>query len=237
VNDRRSLDDVQQRIRTHLLPAFAGRQLASITAGDVREYQKRRRLAGAANGTINREIALMKRSFALAIADGKLFTKPTFAMLEESAPRQGFFEPEQLDAVLSHLPEALRPMIRFAAITGWRIPSEVQTLTWRQVDFDAGTVTTGRTKNGEIRVFPMPQDLRDLLVAQRATVDAIQRERGMVVPFVFVWEDGRRVRSFWASWRKAVVAAGCPGRVPHDLRRTAVRHFDRSGIPVAWRCS
>jgi integrase len=37
--------------------------------------------------------------------------------------------------------------------------------------------------------------------------------------------------SYWASWRKAVVAARCPARIPHDLRRTAVRHFDRCGIP------
>src|SRR5688572_20085800 len=54
--------------------------------------------------------------------------------------RKGFFELEVLHRVLAHLPTALRPMIEFAYITGWRIPSEVLTLEWRQVDLRAGEV-------------------------------------------------------------------------------------------------
>jgi hypothetical protein len=32
-------------------------------------------------------------------------------------------------------------------------------------------------------------------------------------------------------WRKARLAAGCPGRIPHDFRRTAVRNLVRAGVP------
>lgn len=36
---------------------------------------------------------------------------------------------------------------------------------------------------------------------------------------------------FNKAWRKARTAAGCPGRIPHDFRRTAVRNLVRAGVP------
>ncbi len=35
----------------------------------------------------------------------------------------------------------------------------------------------------------------------------------------------------WTPWKTACEAAGCPGRVPHDFRRTAVRNLNRAGVP------
>jgi hypothetical protein len=32
---------------------------------------------------------------------------------------------------------------------------------------------------------------------------------------------------------RACTAAGCPGRIPHDLRRAAVRDIVRGGVPEA----
>jgi integrase len=72
-----------------------------------------------------------------------------------------FFEREQIERVLAHLPAAIRPAVQFAYITGWRIPSEVLKLQWRHVDFEAHVVRLDphTTKNDESRTFPFTDAL------------------------------------------------------------------------------
>ena len=40
-----------------------------------------------------------------------------------------------------------------------------------------------------------------------------------------------RYIAFNKAWKAACIAAGCPGRIPHDLRRTAIRAMVRAGVP------
>jgi len=259
-NRKRSLDDVERRIERHLKPFFGNRRMASITTADIREYidsrqkettivrraftftardgtprqvpEQKRTVSGVSNAEINRELTALKRMFNLAIQAGKLIQKPHIPMLKEDNVRVGFFERDQFLAVRAHLPEPVRPAATFAYLTGWRIDSEVLSLEWRQVDFGAGEVRLdpGKTKNGEGRTFPMTRELRELLEQQRAITENLQRQLKVVCPRVF-HRSGRPIKSFRVAFRSACVEAGCPGRVLHDFRRTAVRNLVRAGIP------
>jgi integrase len=208
--------------------------------GTIRHVPERTRtIAAVSNAEINRELQILKRCFSLALKHGKIFTKPHIPKLTEASARSGFFDREQVQAVCRHLPEPLDGLVMFGFITGWRLADEVQTLQWHQVDMQAGEVrlNPGTTKNGEGRVFRFTEALRTVLETRRKAADEAQRD-GTVVPWVFfrLIAKGRRgpkspkpIVRFTKAWRKACEAAGLPGRIPHDLRRSAVRRFVRAG--------
>jgi integrase len=269
INGKRSLKMAEQKITKHLIPYFGARRATAITATNIRQYiearqaateivrgaytrrgadgterqikESRRPVDRISNAEINRELALLKRAFNLALQSGKILAKPYMSMLKESNARAGFFEPEAFESVVRHLPEDLRGLVRFGSLTGWRIKSEVQTLQWSQVDDAAGEVrlNPGTTKNSEGRVFPITDAMRTILDTQREASKQLKRA-GTICPWVFfrMVAEGRGgpktpvpILSITHSWNAACRAAGCPGRIPHDLRRTAVRNFVRAGIP------
>lgn len=233
--------DIRSYITKRKADSIVTRKAREFTAedGTVQTVPEERKPVSAAE--INRELQILKRIFSLAVKEGKLAMRPHFAMLREDNVRTGFFEPHEYSSVLKHLPEELCPVITFAYVTGWRIASEVLPLEWRQIDFDAGEVRldAGTTKNGDGRVFPMTAELRTILKAQSAERDRLKKA-GLIERRVFfrMVAEGRGgdlkpkpIRSLNKAWRAACLAAGCPGRIPHDLRRTAVRNLVRAGVP------
>lgn len=232
INGKRTLGHAERRIKLHLEPVFGGRRMAAMSTSDVRAFVASRQAAGASNGEINRELTLLKRCFSLAMKAGKLLAKPHIPLLEEDNIRTGFFERQEFEDVREHLPEYLKGVFTFAYLTGWRVPSEILTIEWRQVDREAGTVRLdpGSTKNRKGREFPfgsMPE-LKAVMDARWKATKEVQA-KSIVCPYVF-HRDGRPIRDYRGAWRTAVEQAGLPGRIPHDFRRTAVRNLVRAGV-------
>lgn len=206
----------------------------ALTYDVLMEYAAKR-METCASGTVRLELAYLRKGFVALQKAGKI-KLPAFPSVKASDPRQGFFEDAQEAAIIALLPPDIAVCIRFLSLTGWRV-SEARRLAWVCVDFVAGTVRLepGTTKNKDGRTFPFSAlpPLEALLVEQRARTDALERQYAQVIPLVFWRHFGGRVRPCdWHArlWRRRCAEAGYPGKLVHDLRRTAVRRLERAGV-------
>ncbi len=232
----RNVKEADVRLKA-LKPFFSGRRASTIGGPDVERYVQARQAAGVTNGAINRELSSLGRMLRLAYEHGKLQRVPVIHRLKEAPPRQGFFEPEQFSAVRKQLPPDLQAAVTIAYTYGWRMQSEVLTLTLSQFDLEAGTLRLepGTTKNADGRLVYLTPELRTLLSAQVERVKTIARQLNRVTPHLFPHLSGRhkgdRRRDFRKVWYTALGKVGLVGMLRHDLRRTAVRNMVNLGVP------
>jgi integrase len=212
----------------HLDEHFGGMRVPEITSATVDQYIEKRLAEGMTKGTVRRELAVLKAAFRLGMkrTPPKVDRLPYIRDLAAALPRQGFFEHHEYLHVLKALPEHLRPVLTFAYKTGWR-KSEVVGLTWGRVDLREGIVRleADETKNSQARTIYLDPELYALLRTQ-------DEKKLKGVAYVFPNDKGTGpIRSFSAAWQSACKRAGCPGKLFHDLRRTAYRNMVRSGVP------
>src|SRR5258708_3698323 len=121
-NNRKSLVWAKRRTEQHLMPLFGGVRVVDITTDHVRAYTAKRQQQGASNGSINRELAALKRMFNLAAAmtPPKVVRVPYIPMLKECNVRKGFFEHSEYLALRRQLPDYLKSVLAFGDYTGAR---------------------------------------------------------------------------------------------------------------------
>jgi integrase len=188
------------------------------------------------NGTINFELAILRRAFNIMVRAKKLSRDhvPAMPMFNKKTlkVRQGFIEPAAFERLHAALPEHLRDPIRFLFLSGWR-KNEMLTLEWRDVELERGErgeIIAGtarlrpeQSKNDEARALPLPGELLEIIARAHAA-------RSLACPRVFQ-RDGAPLGSFRKAWASACKAAGFRGLLVHDLRRSAVRNLVDSGLP------
>ena len=152
VNGKKSLDKAEQTLK-HLLAFFGDYRAHDLGTDLVRKYVSRRQEEGAANATINRELAALKRIYSLGIQAEKIYRKPYIPMLQENNVRKGFFEHGEFVALREAAPEYFKPVVTFAYFTGWR-KQEILSLKWNQVDFAAKTIQLEHGSNARLRRSP-----------------------------------------------------------------------------------
>ena len=208
----------------HLREFFGLDRAIDITPDRVSAYVRERQREEAANGSINRELAALKRAFTLATRAGKMNSAPYIPLLEENNSRRGFLDHGGFLAVREGLPKHLKGPVTFLYLSGWRV-SEMRTLEWRDVDL-AGREVRLRpevSKNKDGRVLPLRGELLEI-------IELAKEARRPDCPYVF-HEAGEPIGDFRKAWKTACKKAKLTGMIVHDLRRTAVRNMVRAGIP------
>lgn len=238
----------RKRTRTgHLEKFFEGMRVVDITTTKINKYINYRRSEGKADSTINRELSALKRMFNLGARETPTKVDrsriPYIDMLEEPAPKEGYFEDADYHAFLAELPDYMKDYVGFAYWTGWRV-DQIRNITWAMVDIKERLIAApGRiTKNKKAHTIYMNDPLLEIIKERRS-------QRNLGCPFVF-HRNGQQVRDFRFVWNLACRNAGLgygyklsvkyvekwegqfkPGPTIHDFRRTVVRNLvTRSGV-------
>jgi integrase len=233
VNGKASSNDLELRLN-HLLPVLGHIKAYGLGTDMIKKYVARRQEEKAANATINRELAALKRMFNLGIQAEKIYRKPYIPMLAENNVRKGFFEHAEFIALRGQFGAELQGVLTFAYYTGWR-KNEILSLRWSQVDLNNQTVRLdpGTTKSGDGRTIILEGELLELIKQQweRRAVAKIPGQSPTVLCAYVFHRRGKPIKDFYDAWRKACTAAELEGRIFHDFRRTAVRNMVRAGVP------
>jgi len=248
INKRKSL--VRAKVSAkHLKKHFEGYRAPNISSPAIDQYIEIRLESGAANATINAELAALKRMLNLGARQTppKVNRVPYIKMLEVNNTRKGFLEHGDFLALRDKLPDHLKGFVTFGYKVGWRI-SEIAGLTWKQVDLEQGIVRleVGTTKNKEARTVYLDEELRQVFRAQWEN----RKRSKALTPYVFPNVEGRRkISDFRHAWSAACRSVGIgygfklnrdyvkewqdklpAGPIFHDCRRSAVRNMVRAGI-------
>jgi integrase len=213
-----------KRIREY----FGSYRAVNVKSPMMDQYISEQRKHGRANATINRGVSALKTAFNLAKKQDILKDVPFFTTLREDNARQGFFEKAEYEAILDHLPDYLKGVIQMAHKTGWR-RAEILNLTWDAVDFQAKELRLRTSKNREGRCIPLQGGLWNVIECQWAAREVKLEGRSLISHWVF-HNKGKQIKSYYKAWHTACNAAGIPGKLPHDFRRTAARNMTRAGV-------
>ncbi|PYT20695.1 MAG: hypothetical protein DMG57_41260 [Acidobacteria bacterium] len=225
--ERRSTYDVERKIESRLRKYFGSRKALDMTSAVIAEYIRCRRTEKKkpANGTINRELAYVRRALKLgSMQDPPLvYRVPHFPMLPEAEPREGTLTHEKYRAVRDSLPGYVRIALLIAYHTGAR-KGELRQIRKERIDFKARRIDLpGRTTKGKRARFPPIYG--DMAPELEMTIAAGTNER----PYL-IQDEGRPVYDWEKAWSTACEAAGVAGTLFHDLRRTALTNMIEGGL-------
>ncbi len=188
----------------------------------VERFQLQLLANGISKARVNRYVAALKCFFNRCIDWGKLQKNPCRGIkLYPEVSRTHWLEAGQINELLSHSSDRLRPIVQVALLTGLRM-GDILRLTWDRIDFEQGLIRIIQGKTQTPLLLPISEALAEVLRAIFRDMDS---------PYVFQ-HRGKPLRGHgWlrTDFAKAIKAAGLAGTHFHDLRHTAATQLRRLG--------
>ena len=212
----------------HLEGAFGNKKLSDIHPFHVESYKIRRRSEKTPKGgevqpgTINRELACLKRMLNLAVQWDMLEYNQIqgVKLFKEPKGPVRFLSEEEAARLIEACNATFRPIVITALNTGMRL-NEILTLTWDRVDFRNRSLSLIQTKNDEPRQVPLNQTMAELL-----------KEIPKRSKYVFTSKLGERYHCVKRAFQTATRNAGIENFRFHDLRHTWASHLVMSGVDL-----
>jgi integrase len=215
---------------SHLKPiekAFGNLRVAELSIRRFEAYQEAR-LSEVGKATVDREMEILRAALRLAHRQERISRVPYIPMFHVDNRRRGFFDPNDADNVLRNLPDELADFSLYAYLSGWRV-SEIRSLRFDMVDFAARELRIPDSKNGDGRTLTLEGELMDL-IEKRMRLRSYETPEGPAdSPWIF-HRKGKPVGDFRKAWKRACEAAGVPGKLFHDFRRTHTKNMNDAGV-------
>jgi integrase len=223
-NKRSWLRDEQ--MLNHLCEFFSkDRPLTEVTPVQIESY-KIQRQGKIADSTVNRELALLKRMFNLAITwDLYLGLNPVrkVKFFREITNRLRVLSPEEEKKLLQNAIPYLQDLIRFALNTGLRT-GEIFSLCWSHIDLQRGILAVFASKTQTIREIPINSETRKVLEAWKLNK---KNENVFYNP-----QTGRPFVDLKTGFALACEKAGISDVTWHTLRHTFASRLVNSGVDI-----
>ncbi len=202
------------------LKANLPEQAKAITKRTIAEYIDKR-AESVKPGTVCKEMSVLKHCLKLAVEWGELNQNPAAgARLPKLPPgKTRYLTPGELKAALELAPDWLRAPMAFAACTGVR-RGEMLALKWADVDAKNRRLYLRETKNGTLRILPIPESALVVLrsLPQGAAGDA-----------VFAGVNPAHLSVYCKRVLKRI---GAPDASFHTLRHTAASWMVQQGVDL-----
>ena len=214
----------------HLLPFFGDYALKDIYPRLVSRYKSERLSSGAAPSTLNRELALMKHAFSLALKEWEWALQNPLKMVsmeKEAPPKELWLTIEEERDLLLVSPDWLREIIVFALDTGCR-RGEILSLSWKHVNLSTRVVAIFGEKTGDWRGIPLTQRAYDVLEMKHFN----RKVRSLRDDIVFSHPDGRAINIHELRWslETALKKAAIKNFRFHDTRHTFATRLAQNGV-------